>query len=67
MEVKHKDINMKEENKKLNSCNKSDCECSSQKQSAKTGNSNGEKTEAETPQDPTRFGDWEVNGRAIDF
>lgn len=32
-------------------------------QVAKIETTNKEKTE----QDPTRFGDWQVNGRAIDF
>ncbi len=53
------------------SCNKSDCGCKSDKdQFAKNIEieSSKEKDAEEKPtQDPTKFGDWQVNGRAIDF
>lgn len=53
---------MKPEDKK---CSES-CACVSQQELK-----NDDQTEVPTPQpiklDPTHFGDWQINGRAIDF
>jgi hypothetical protein len=45
------------------------CECNDSKKNFKQTNLTAkEETQKEkTDQDPTRFGDWSVNGRAIDF
>jgi hypothetical protein len=56
---------MKTQNNEIKSCGKSDCGCTSQENSTKLEEKNLEKPEEK--KDPTRFGDWEVNGRAIDF
>lgn len=57
---------MKPEEKK---CVGESCECSNALNTKKDSQKNiSEKPEAEEIKpDPTRFGDWQVNGRAIDF
>lgn len=48
-------------------CNES-CVCSSSQEVKKDTQTTNPEINKETPkQDPTRFGDWQVNGRAIDF
>jgi len=54
-----------QDNSNQNKCDKTSCACKEENKDSKenslTPNSNAE------PKDPTRFGDWEVKGRAIDF
>jgi len=54
-------------NEKINSekktCENQSCDCVTVDDSKKEEITLEEKVE----QDPTRFGDWQVNGRAIDF
>ncbi len=44
------------------------CGCSASQEKKKDDQvSNAEISKEKIEQDPTRFGDWQVNGRAIDF
>ena len=55
--------NPKNSSDEKQSCGKSSCACSEKEMPKKSL----EKPAEEIKLDPTRFGDWEVNGRAIDF
>jgi len=54
-----------DDKEKQQNCGKSDCACASQKNLPIKNETHKEEPQIE--QDPTRFGDWQVNGRAIDF
>jgi hypothetical protein len=57
------------ESSQKNQCGNNDCSCANSSSDLKDQNiTPTDKKNIETPsKDPTRFGDWEINGRAIDF
>lgn len=61
---------------KVQNCGNENCACSSKENlkstqtknlNPETKSSSNQDSNSEPEQDPTRFGDWQVNGRAIDF